>query len=428
MNLTKVVLIGGGWSGCAAALTASKAGADVEVIERTDMLLGSGLVGGIFRNNGRFTAAEEMIALGGGELFNIMDSLARHVNIEFPGHKHASLYDAAIIEPQVYRLMIKNNVKISFQTRINSVKKNGASIESVTSDEGETFSGDVFVDCTGTAANTGNCVRYGNGCAMCVYRCPTFKTRVSISEKAGIKDFSGMRPDGTPGVFSGSCKLMKHTLAPSIVKELNETGVSVVPLPKDLVDESKLSKKACVQYALPAYAENIVLLDTGFAKLMTSYFPLDLLRKVPGFEDARYEDPYSGGIGNSVRYTAMAPRDNTLKVMGMKNLFCAGEKSGLTVGHTEVIVTGCLAGYNSVKHVIGDEGLVIPNKLAVGDIISFANEQMKTKEGLMKRYTFSGGPYFKRMKDLNLYTTDVAEIRKRVDGEGLTGVFTKSLL
>jgi len=423
--MPKVVIIGGGWSGCAAALSARKAGAEVAVIERTDMLLGSGLVGGIFRNNGRFTAAEEMIALGGGELFEIMDSLARHVNMEFPGHKHASLYDAAKIEPAVSRLLEKRGVVVHIKTRINAIKKDGNSIISVTSEEGEAFDGDVFMDCTGTAANTGNCVRYGNGCAMCVYRCPTFKTRVSISEKAGTKDIVGMRSDGTPGVFSGSCKIMKHTLSSDIVEELERTGVSVVPLPKDLVDEGKLSKKACVQYALPAYAENIILLDTGFAKLMTPFFPLELLRQVPGFEDARYEDPYSGGIGNSIRYMAMAPRDDTMKVLGTDNLFCAGEKSGLFVGHTEVIASGYLAGYNSVRSASGEEGLIIPGTIAVGDLISFANKQMKTEDGLKARYTFSGGPYFKRMKELGLYTTDIDKIRDRIEKAGLTKIFSK---
>jgi glycine/D-amino acid oxidase-like deaminating enzyme len=56
----KVVVVGGGWSGCGAALSAAKQGAEVVLIERTDMLLGTGLVGGIMRNNGRFTAAEEL--------------------------------------------------------------------------------------------------------------------------------------------------------------------------------------------------------------------------------------------------------------------------------------------------------------------------------------------------------------------------------
>jgi len=426
--LAKVIVIGGGWSGCASALTANKAGADVELFERTDMLLGSGLVGGIFRNNGRFTAAEEMIALGGGDFFNIMDSLARHVVIEFPGHKHASLYDAKKIEPQVHQLLVEHGVKIHLQTRISEVKKDDDFIISIKSDEGEVFRGDVFIDSTGTAANTSNCVRYGNGCAMCVYRCPTFKTRVSISERAGVKDIVGMRPDGTPGVFSGSCKIMKHTLSPSIIRELENKGVSIIPLPKHLIDESKLSKKACVQYALPVYAENIILLDTGFAKLMAPFFQLKLLRQIKGFEGVRYEDPYAGGIGNSIRYMAMAPRDNALRVIGTKNLFCAGEKSGLTVGHTEVIVTGCLAGYNSVKYIKGEKGLILPNKLAVGDIISYANDQMKTADGLKKRYTFSGGPYFERMKQLGLYTTNVNEIKERVEKINLTGIFSKAIL
>ena len=82
--MTKVVIIGGGWAGCAAAVTAKKAGAEVVIIERTDLLLGLGNVGGIMRNNGRFTAAEEAILLGAGDLFNICDKVSRHVNVDFP--------------------------------------------------------------------------------------------------------------------------------------------------------------------------------------------------------------------------------------------------------------------------------------------------------------------------------------------------------
>ena len=87
----KVIVIGAGWSGCAAALTAVKAGAEVVIYEKTDMVLGLGNVGGIMRNNGRYTAAEEITALGAGDLINITDSLTRHKNLDFPGHKHAWL-------------------------------------------------------------------------------------------------------------------------------------------------------------------------------------------------------------------------------------------------------------------------------------------------------------------------------------------------
>ncbi|AZV56821.1 FAD-dependent oxidoreductase [Clostridium sp. AWRP] len=87
----KIIVIGSGWSGCAAALSAKKAGADVVIYEKTDMVLGLGNVGGIMRNNGRYTAAEEINALGAGDLINITDSLTRHKNLDFPGHKHAPL-------------------------------------------------------------------------------------------------------------------------------------------------------------------------------------------------------------------------------------------------------------------------------------------------------------------------------------------------
>ena len=75
----RVVIIGGGWAGTAAAISARKAGAEVCLLEKTDMLLGVGNAGGIMRNNGRFTAAEEMIALGGGELFQLIDRIALHM-------------------------------------------------------------------------------------------------------------------------------------------------------------------------------------------------------------------------------------------------------------------------------------------------------------------------------------------------------------
>ncbi|MEJ8553122.1 FAD-dependent oxidoreductase [Tepidibacter sp. Z1-5] len=89
--MRKVIVIGGGWAGCAAAISAKKAGADVTLIERTDMLLGLGNVGGIMRNNGRYTATEENILLGGRELFEITDEYSRHKDIDFPGHNHARL-------------------------------------------------------------------------------------------------------------------------------------------------------------------------------------------------------------------------------------------------------------------------------------------------------------------------------------------------
>lgn len=346
--MLKVIVAGGGWAGCAAALSAAKAGAKVLLLERTDLLLGTGLVGGIFRNNGRHTAAEEAILMGGGDLFAAMDANARHKNINFPQHNHASLYDVTIIEPIIKNILQNYSIEIRTQTRISEVIKFGRTIQAVVTDEDEIIKGDVFIDATGTAGPMGNCLKYGNGCSMCALRCPTFGPRVSLTAKADIKEILGQRQDGNFGAMSGSCKLNKDSLSPKLREKLDKDGVLVIPLADNLVKSGHLSKKACSQYALSDFSQNLVILDTGHAKIMTPYFPLDLLRQIPGLEKARYEDPYSGGIGNSVRYLGIAPNDNHLKVEGIDNLFCAGEKSGLIVGHTEVIVTGLLAGNNAV--------------------------------------------------------------------------------
>lgn len=421
----KIVVVGGGWAGCAAALVAARQGAEVTLIERTDMLLGTGLVGGIMRNNGRFTATEEMIAMGGGELFELIDRNCLHRNIAFPGHEHASLYNVATMEPMIRNRLVKRGVRLWFSTRVEEVERVGDRIVGVTGKRGEEkvrFEADVFIDTTGTAGPPANCTKYGNGCVMCILRCPTFGGRVSVTAKAGVQESLGKK--GTQiGAMSGSCKLLKESLSREIVDTLNEKGVAVIPVPPKSRSVGKLSLKACQQYALSEYEENIVLLDTGHAKLMTPFYPLDALRQIPGCENARYEDPYAGGVGNSIRYIGMAPRDDALRVEGMENLFCAGEKAGLLVGHTEAIVTGILAGYNAVRHARKARLLILPRSLAIGDAISYVREQMETEAGLGFKYTFSGSVYFDRMKKTGLYTTDPKAIEQRVNEAGLAGIF-----
>ena len=425
--MPKVVVIGGGWAGCAAALSARAAGADVVLLERTDCLLGTGLVGGIFRNNGRFTAAEEAIAMGGGDLFHLMDQVARHKNVEFPGHKHASLYDVSLMEPTVKRYLLSKGIVVKMQFRAIDVISSCGQIRAIVVDGQDDVEGDVFVETTGTAGPQGNCLKYGNGCAMCALRCPSFGGRVSIASKAGIPEKMGRKADGTIGAMSGSCKLHFDSVSPEIAAQLRATGVAVVPIPVHLIHADKLASKACQQYALPEFAENVVLLDTGHVKLMTPFFPLEELRQIPGMENSRYEDPYSGGRGNSIRYLSLSPRTDELQVVGMDNLFCAGEKAGLLVGHTEAIVTGTLAGNNAVRQALGTPLATIPTSLAIGDAITHVREQMETEEGMGLKYTFSGATYFKRMQELGLYTTDIPVIQARVEAAGMTNFFAKSL-
>ncbi|AJA48007.1 hypothetical protein CPAST_c19370 [Clostridium pasteurianum DSM 525 = ATCC 6013] len=424
----KVVIIGGGWSGCAAAITAKKSGAEVELYEKTDLLLGLGNVGGIMRNNGRYTAAEELLALGAGDLINITDKNTRHKNIDFPGHKHAWLYDVNKIESHVRNYLKELNISINLISRVIDVKKINNKIEGIYLADGTYVKGDVFIETTGSTGPMGNCLKYGNGCSMCILRCPAFGPRVSISSRAGVDDLQGEREDGNLGAFSGSCKLAKESLSDFIVKELDEKGVVILKIPPEDVNLDKLKIKVCQQYALKEFAENIILLDTGHAKLMTTFYPLEKLRKIHGLENVKFVDPYAGGKGNSVRYLSVAPRNDDMKVKGIDNLFCGGEKGGLFVGHTEAILTGSLAGHNAVRSVLGIPSLILPRDLASGDFLAFANYKMLEKDGRRKRYTFAGSDYFKRMQELNLYTIDSDEIKRKVEKLNLTDIFNQKLV
>lgn len=424
--MTRILIAGGGWAGAAAAVRAAKRGADVTLAEKTDLLLGLGNVGGIMRNNGRFTAAEENINLGAGELFHITDKLAVHKNVDFPGHSHASFYDVTLTEPEVHRYLKKLGIKLRMMTRITDVIKEGEGrIKALVTHEGEKLEADAFIDATGSAGPMGNCMRYGNGCSMCVLRCPSFGPRVSITERAGLDDLMAVRQDGGRGAFSGSCKLEKKSLSKKLRKKLEKDGVAVIPLPPEMVNREKLARKVCRQYALDAFAENLVVIDTGHAKLMTPYFNLEELREIEEFKNARFADPYAGGKGNSVRYMSVGIRDGYMKAQGLENLFLAGEKSGFFVGHTEAITTGSLAGYNSVMYAEGKSMLRLPGSLAVGDIMEFSLKVMEEENCLDRRFTFAGGEYFQRMKDRGLYITDVALIRKNVEAEGLLDVYNQ---
>ena len=159
--MAKVVVIGGGWAGCAAAITAKKAGAEVVILEKTDLLIGLGNVGGIFRNNGRYTAAEEAIALGARELFEVMDENAQHANIEFPGHEHATVYNVLKMEKLVRDIILDMGIEVRFISRAVDVKIEDNKLIAIILEDGEVIYGDAFVEATGSCGPMGNCEKYG---------------------------------------------------------------------------------------------------------------------------------------------------------------------------------------------------------------------------------------------------------------------------
>lgn len=430
MKAKTVVVVGGGWAGCAAAVSAQRALGErgrVVVLERTDMLLGLGLCGGIFRNNGRFVAAEECLALGGGgDLIRVMDETARHQDIEFPGHRHASLYDVDRIEAAVGAALAASGVAVRASFRVAELERCRREVRAVVSDQDERLAGDAFVDATGTAGPPGNCILYGRGCAMCIVRCPSFGPRRGLAELAGVAELTGRRPDGRPGSFSGSCDLRPESLGAQLRGRLTAAGVAVIDLPPDLQDPAKLAEKACQQYNLPEFGSSLVLLDTGPAKMMSPYLPLDVLRRLPGLERARYAEPLAGGRGNAVRFVGMARCGPDLRVKGLANVFAAGEKAGPAVGHTEAVVSGMLAGHNAARSALGLEPLTLPGATAAGDFLASLARVMR-REALDLRLTFAGAWFFARMRAQGVYTQDVAQIRERVRALGLDAALNQPL-
>ncbi|URZ00652.1 hypothetical protein CLROS_020410 [Clostridium felsineum] len=72
--------------------------------------------------------------------------------------------------------------------------------------------------------------------------------------------------------------------------------------------------------------------------------------------------------------------------------------------------------------------LTLPQETVIGDIISYANYKLMTKEGRRNRYTFAGAEYFKRMKEIGLYSINGEEIKDKVSSLKLANIFNTKLL
>lgn len=419
-----IVVIGAGWAGCAAAVAAEAAGARVTLLERTDMILGTGLVGGIMKNNGRLTAAEELRAMGAGMLLEAAESCFLHEGVRFPGHEHASLYDVTRIERAVLQVLTSGDIDLRVRSTCVRLDRDGTRITSAKLRSGLVLRGDAFVDSTGTAGPQANCRSHRSGCVMCVLRCPSFGPRISPLASVGVDETPRVRTAAT----SGSVKVLKSSLSPDIVSCLENKGVVEIPLPRSVNITVPPDEKSCRQYTSEDFYSKLIVLHTGEAKIMVPYLALETIRSIPGLSRARYLDPYSGGIGNSVRYNVITPHDLTQRVTGFENLFCAGEKTGLVVGHTEAILTGTLAGHNAVRSALRIELAEMPATLMCGDFLSFVAHRLQCARGLLDKYTLSGSVYFQHAVEHKLYTVDHQAIYDRVRDSGLSGIFAAKLV
>jgi hypothetical protein len=434
--MAKVIVVGGGFAGCSAAMAAAKTGAKVTLFERTDLLLGCGLRAGLMDQNGRITAYLEMKALGGADILETLRSVMIHPEIDIPTTENGYAYDVGLSEPAVRKLLVDHGVDVRMESRVDRViQSEKDAIEAVAISGGEPEKADAFVDASGTFGTIEQCSTYGPGCVMCILRCPTYGNRYSIATAAGAPELVRKRViDGVEyvgGTIASVC-MYKNTLSSEIREELAKKGWIHVPIPPEFINYRNLATKASTAFDSKQLAENVILVDIGVvAKAFhLTYFPQERLRKIPGFEKAVIEhtqNPISHGRASFVRYLSMTTRDNTLRVSGFKNLFCAGEKSGPLHGVCDVTLTGYVAGYEAARVAFGMEPIEFPRASVVGDFLAFIGERTSAPKGLERSYSLGGGQYFKQIKQLGLYSHDEAEVRERIQRLGLTDIFAKPL-
>ncbi len=425
--MAKIVIVGGGFAGCQAALTAKRGGAEVTLLERTDGLSGCAQYAGLYRGNGEFTAVEEIIAMGGGDIFEMCDSINKH-KIDLPGEppeRHVSVYDVLRIEEKLEKALAEAGVEVILQARAVDVKMNNGSVKAVVLGDGKEIAGDCFIEATGTMGPMENCIKYGKGCMLCFARCPTFGSRVSIAAKAGVKESFRCRKDGTPGVIAAGFVLAKESLDPGLLARLEREGVSLVPIPDQLLDPAKFDSIGATWNVRQAFMENLCMVDNGFAKVRVQmYMKLKDLHQIKGLERAKMIDPLSGGVFNHIKGFGEAPVDYSLKIKGVDNLFAAGEKSGWW-GIGSAVITGAIAGYNAARKAAGKDYLAIPNAIAIGDYIDYCLKKRAVEGESKSQPAFRSTEYFERMKEIGLYNTNREEVRKRVEKAGLSGIMSQ---
>ena len=430
--MVSIVVVGGGLAGCAAAVAARKAGAQVTLLERMEVL------GGWLRFASRldskyFPAREELRLMGGDDIFTVMERFITHPNVFFPGSEISTtktLFHSFKAESALKKYLVEIGIDVRLQCRARDVEMAGNHIESVILDDKSSIRGDIFIDATAGFGPQANCQRYGNGCTMCFMRCPAFGGRVSIAAKAGVKELKGKRKDGSIGPINAAFGLFKESLAADLQAKLNRDGVVSIPVPPELLKESlKRATSATVSgEGNRSNTENVILVDMGYyvKRIGIGFTPLEELQKMPGLENVAYADPTAGTIGNAVRFMAVTPRDETFKVPDVDNLFVTSEKLGIA-GVGEVIVTGAVAGHNAVRKAKEIPPLVLPTTTIIGDYIAYINDEWDEEARLRTRPHIRDGEYMARAEKAGLYTEDSKLIESRIKDNKLSNIFNQAI-
>ena len=449
--MPRVVVVGAGFGGISAAAVARNAGAEVTLVERTDQLMGVGLHSGIFYNDGRQAGTEELKAMGGGWIVDIIENppvlLYPRTDMSWSAvddlvqKVHASaIFHCMKAEVAIREYLRGIGVQLVFANKAVDVQMGRAQnaqgdvVLKVQLEKGQMLEADAFVDGTGGAGGVQICKEYGYGCVECMLRCNSFGDRVSIATKAGAPELRKIRDSKHGGGFGGlssACSFYDDSIDPELLAEIKKEGSVKIAVPEEVQNMTKIGLSTNLPYD-PSHVKSIKCAYPGFFKANGMVFmPLDDVRKLKGMEYARYSDPLGGGVGNAVRFMSMAPRDDSLRVIGFRNLFVAGEKGGPNVGIQECMVTGALAGFNAARVAFGWEPMALPRETVIGDFVAYVGEMMKTEKGLTATYSMTKPPYRTRMGEKGWWSKSVpqavVEAKARIAKQGLTGIMAQKL-
>ena len=459
--MTRVIVIGAGSAGIAAAVGARKAGAEVMLLERQDQLLGIGRIAGSMDVGGRYPLHLEILEMGAPEVNEVLDEVSlpnteNYRNSHYPWHslpgseemtKHSWVYNVLTAEPACRRLLKRFGVEIRWRSRAVDVAKEGKRVTKIKLEDGEWIEGDAFIDTTGSAGGQAACIKNVGGCVMCPWmQCRTFGDRVNLTEKIGAKTWSMRQKDGTPGVKYNGIYLYKGSLSQELQDQLNFSHQIFVPF-RGVIDWESDPEWSWATRGQdgndgeghPADAETSwrVSPDTGRFRLLDrgifaggagpSPIKLEQLREIPGFENVVMAAPVGGenlwSLGHDLVFT-----DNTMLVPPTENYFAAGSKANL-VDVQPCINTGVLAGFNAVRSAVGKELIELPRSTATGDIIAFSQEFLQNSDGGPTTFVSAhAGHYLRRLKDTGIFPDDENKAKKRVADAGLTGLFARRVM
>ncbi|MBI2303552.1 MAG: FAD-dependent oxidoreductase [Chloroflexi bacterium] len=416
--MARVIVVGGGFGGCAAALTAAKAGVEVTLIEKMNRL--SGLAPWTGHLSGWIARQEALLMDGGaGEIIQMLESLALHRWPELGVPSGSVCFDVTKVPEGCRKLLTESGVQILLQKRVVSVTVKERKVVSVVLQDGSQVYGDAFVDATGQMSGVEECERLGQGCVLCMLMCPLFGDRVSITEAAEAPDEKKERPS-----YMSCVLIATESLSPELREriETSPSGYTYIDVPDhlqqyDFTEEWRYPSRPVTR---KLGAKPIQIIHMPFAKTWLNV-PTKFIRQIQGFENAWIVNPLVGGGGQPLRMGAVAPRDNTLRVSGLENLFAAGLKTGDIQGFVEVLFTGDLAGYNATRQALKMSPMELPSSTLTGFFINEA------KNGMTPSDWPSDRKIDQRYYEKGLVTTDMWKIKARLGDGGMIGLYSKPL-